>query len=399
VLALSPDDPAEDVAALTALARDRVRLRRRGVDSGEWVELDVDEGRALPRASHLRRRWREARPWVWRDALTDELRLDRNAVHAGLRLFEALWEPDALERLLRARLGGRGARFEVLGPHGELADPERDLARVDLADRSGGARDLWAKVGRLSTHPDDRSLRLRFSFGAERDDDASDDESRQRAVSALTAAVLPEARLADARGALLAQVSEWHGAPLYATQGIAYWNAPGGGARFHHDAFDATDGDRQRGVLYLQLAGSTAWLASGVADLARRVAEFAADLDPDDPARPPAELATPADLARELVLPGCGRLGPLVDLDPRFTAFLTDCGHATLLGPGDAIVLPNLGRAATAMHSVWCASPGPTYALSFALRRVPTPPAGRGGGRRRGAPGGVGSGPPPVRGR
>ena len=49
---------------------------------------------------------------------------------------------------------------------------------------------------------------------------------------------------------------------------------------------------------------------------------------------------------------------------------LIDAGHGFWLGPGDAVVLPNDGYGKTAMHSVFCASPGPTYALSIALREA-----------------------------
>ena len=53
---------------------------------------------------------------------------------------------------------------------------------------------------------------------------------------------------------------------------------------------------------------------------------------------------------------------------PEFTGLLADAGHAWLLDPGDVIVLPNHGFAATCMHSVFCASDEPGYALSMAIR-------------------------------
>ena len=51
-----------------------------------------------------------------------------------------------------------------------------------------------------------------------------------------------------------------------------------------------------------------------------------------------------------------------------FTSFLADAGHAFVLAPGDAILLPNRGPAATCLHSVFCASDETGYSLSFALR-------------------------------
>ena len=70
----------------------------------------------------------------------------------------------------------------------------------------------------------------------------------------------------------------------------------------------------------------------------------------------------------ELAEPGQGRFGALIG-HPEFTAFLADCGHALLVEAGDALVLPSHGLTRCALHSVWCASDRPTYALSAALRQ------------------------------
>lgn len=371
VVALSPDDEPDDVAAVRRLARVAVALERRGTAHGTWVALPpaLEPSARLPRPSLLRKRWREARPFVLAGAVADELPLLRNEVHAGLRRGAKCAEPGGLRGLLTGALGGRGARFAVAGESDVRFDPERDVARVDVRDDREGFDDLWAKVGRLSTHPDDASLRLRFAFGVERDDDASDDEPRHLAVAALARAVLPELALVARDTELLRRVGAAADAPLYATGAIAYWNAPGGGALFHHDAFREDDADGQRGVLFVQLAGRTAWLALSSADLTRRIAEFLADESEPEWVALAALADDPAAARAELALPGCGRFGPVVDGWPAFTAFLADSGHAAVLEPGDAIVLPNNGLANTALHSVFCASPGPTYAVSVGLRR------------------------------
>jgi hypothetical protein len=177
--------------------------------------------------------------------------------------------------------------------------------------------------------------------------------------------------------------------PVLFTQHIAYWNGPEGGASFHHDAFaedaDAVAGVGQLGVCYVQLSGSTAWLALSIADLGSRVREFAeslaegalpwvrAQLFPGARwARFEALVADDGALVTELALPGCGELGPLVNRGPEFTSFLADAGHAWILDPGDAILLPNHGLEhgleRTAMHSVFCAGDETGYALSLAIR-------------------------------
>jgi hypothetical protein len=163
---------------------------------------------------------------------------------------------------------------------------------------------------------------------------------------------------------------------------------------FHHDAFDEDAGGGQLGVLFLQLSGSTAWLALSIEDLAERVRELVLAIE-DEGALDwlPAQLYGRRDardgggfgavarlardrvaLVRELGLPGLGRLGPLVNRGPEVTGFLADGGHALVLEPGDALLLPNHGLARTAMHSVFCASDEVTYALSLALRSQRPPP-------------------------
>ena len=61
----------------------------------------------------------------------------------------------------------------------------------------------------------------------------------------------------------------------------------------------------------------------------------------------------------------------LVHRGPEFTTFLADAGHALVLHPGDALVLPNHGLTRTAMHAVFCGAPRPTHGLSLAIRRLP----------------------------
>ena len=181
-------------------------------------------------------------------------------------------------------------------------------------------------------------------------------------------------------------------APVLFTQHIAYWNSPDGGALFHHDAFAEDEEEPSRpgqlGVCFLQLSGRSAWLALSISDLAHRVREFAAHLFegelpwvgaqvfPDAAAerRLRTVVSDPAALLRELARPGCGLLSPLVNRGPEFTAWLADAGHAAILSPGDAILLPNHGLARTAMHSVFCAGEEVAYGLSTAIRADREPP-------------------------
>lgn len=355
----------------------RVELRRRGRDHGAWAVLHPEglaPARVRPKRARakLMERYFAARPIVFRGALPSSAGLDPCGSSAA-----TLAEAGALRTWLSGRLP---VGFETL-PHAvELHDPERDLERILVGFEE---KRIWVKTSRMSTDEGDRSLRLRISFGEEGSDDASRDESRHRAVAALGRALFPSVQGLEAECELRGTLEEFLGGAVLFTQHIGYWNAPEGGALFHHDAFDESVEGGQRGVLYVQLDGSTAWLALSIEDLALRVQEFAGWLAEEELVELAAELFTPTfsrdaclelsedypGLRRELALPGCGRLAPLVNRGPEFTGFLADAGHACVLEPGDAILLPNHGYARTAMHSVFCAGEETGLGLSLALRR------------------------------
>ncbi|MEM9382656.1 MAG: hypothetical protein AAGB93_22070 [Planctomycetota bacterium] len=387
------------------------RLVRRGAFHGDWVELH-DAFAFVPRdpLATLAQRFEEARPIVLHDALPDEA-LDAAAGSGSTDAwYEVLREPGGLSDLLEDRARSIGPEFRATGVREPAARDERDVESIGVAWRAPAGRptrgpaevdDLWAKAQRLSTHPDDASVRVRLSFGREIEDDASRDRTRHGLVAELAARLFPEAAAIHADSELTGLLGEWIGGRPLFTQAIAYWNAPGGGALFHHDAFDEPPRGSQRGVLYAQLTGSTAWLALSIQDLRARAAEFLELLAEGtfpwlveerfggaEGVRELLALARDADRGlAELALPGSGRLGSVVDQGPEFTSLLADAGHAYVLGPGDLIVLPNHGLARTCMHSVFCAEEDVGFSLSLAIRDAArdagSGPRGARGGRRR----------------
>ena len=373
--------------ALRAAAHERVELARRGQWHGEYCVLAPAGPEPTP--AQLAGRWLAARPIVLPGIANALLEPEREELALAGRLPFELAEPGGLRRLVEQRVAEAGQGFELLARSQPFDDPERDLERVFLASppptpRGRRIQDLWLKSGWLSTYDEDRSLRLRVSFGREREDDASADLLRQRLVARLSMAVLPCAGALVAHLPLRTCIEHLIGERALLTQAIGYWNAPEGGALFHHDAFHEDGRDTgQLGVCYVQLTGATFWLALSTADMAERVREFVDLLAQGElhwvrsrlaPAARDfqALLQLAADepaLQRELGLPGCGRLAALVNHGPEFSALLADAGHAALLQPGDAILLPNHGPALTALHSVFCAGEETGYALSLAIRR------------------------------
>lgn len=387
VVALRDEDEPVFRAEVEARARGRYPLRRRGRWHGELWELEP--AGLVPPAPRRRRReadelqrWGAARPILWPGCAPAAVDAARRGPRDVRRLHARLLAGGAAALAAWIREQGLGPGWRIADEAAPLADPERDLGRVLLAAPDGG--EAWVKLGRLSTHPADLSLRARVSFGREGDDDAAADPARLLAVAELGRRLF--AGLHEAVEAVRARIERLAGGPVLATQPIAYWNAPEGGARFHHDAFAEEEGEeRQLAVVFVQLDGESVWLALSIEDLAWRVRELVQwcaegelgwlveELEGAGHWEPVVRLAagSRADLLAELALPGCGRLGPLVDRGPEFTTLLADAGHALVLHPGDALVLPNHGPSRTAMHAVFCGAPRPTHGLSLAIRPLP----------------------------
>ncbi|HED65937.1 MAG TPA: hypothetical protein ENJ09_10325 [Planctomycetes bacterium] len=385
VISLGGGEDREFEREVRKRIREELRLRRRGLELGRVAELEP-EGLLPKRPRRSRRevieleRWVSARPIFVpegasrvRGALVSE---DLPALHA------ALLEPSGLRALLEQRASRLGPAWSI-EPSDEavLFDPERDLARIRVArEEADGERvEVWVKTGRLSLAKDDRSLRVRVFFGIEGDDDASADPLRHAAVREFAERILPGARSLAGATELWQRIERLAGRPVQPAAHIAYWNAPNGGARFHHDAFPEESGPtRQLGVLYAQLTGRTLWLALSIEELAARVREFVGWIREGEMPWLREQLGEAwgaihraterrAPTLAALAEPNCGLFAPFLD-GPEFTAFLVDAGHALLLRPGDALLLPNHGLDRTAMHSVFCASKEPGYALSVAIR-------------------------------
>src|SRR5204863_9856181 len=125
---------------------------------------------------------------------------------AGL-LHEALCERGGLSDWFAQRASDLEPRFEAHTDRTKLADPERDLERIALhALPPSGAgprvRDLWIKSAWLSTHEDERSLRVRVGHGREGADDADADLVRHGLVAELASELFPESAVATANPAL-----------------------------------------------------------------------------------------------------------------------------------------------------------------------------------------------------
>jgi hypothetical protein len=295
----------------------------------------VDHGTFVPIARDTS--WSRAEPVVLRGAVRPP------DVRASMRIVAGLRAGEDLSHLVAAPRGFRWA-----GVSQNLRDVlEMQKVQVEPLLRRGGgfggqAGGIYVKVNWLSTHPGDGSLRLRFSYGAEVLDDWLDEPARARRVLALVERAFPETRLVT-RG-LRRAVRRVSGVSPRFIQPILYSNAPGGGALFHHDYVPG-----QVGVVFTQLAGSTAWLTLPKRVLAAHVG---------------AHRGKRMGRLLERMERRDDHLERLLNHTPSFTSRLVADGWLFVLRAGDAIMLPSPGPDDVAWHSVFTVGRGANWALS-----------------------------------
>lgn len=376
VVTVRPDDDADYIDAVRRVESERIDLLRRGRDHGTIVELLRPDLSPKLDTAQMQACWKQADPFVVRDAAP-------KADEATAMLPEG-WaaghdEPGRWQRWVA------DAASEAVSAAPELLDAERDIGKALCP-----SREAWAKLGKLSTADGDGSRRLAFGVGEEVRDDDHPSIERHTAVWEWASSLLP-ALGASWPDSLRKRLGGASGMPLVPSNPIVYWNRPNGGALFHHDALpgylpgEAESAEPppsgQRGVLYVQGAGTTVWLTLSIQALAQRCCEFMRDVV--DGGAPwlfdtwvkegvwqPLFFATLElePCLRALARSDAGPLRPLVHGCLEFTGFLIDSGHAAVLQAGDAIALPNHGLDRTAMHSVYCGSSGPNVGFSIGLR-------------------------------
>lgn len=376
VVTVRPDDEPEYIDAVRRVESERVDLRRRGRDHGTLVELLRPDLSPKLDTAQMQACWKKADPFVVRDAAP---KADERTAMLPEGWAAGHDEPGRWQHWIA------DAATEAVSPAADLLDAERDIGKALCP-----SREAWAKLGRLSTADGDASRRVAFGVGEELRDDDHPSVERHAAVWDWASSLLP-ALGASWPDSLRKRLGGASGMPLAPTNPIVYWNRPNGGALFHHDALpgylpsEAASAEPppsgQRGVVYVQGAGTTVWLTLSIQALAQRSCEFMRDVV--DGGAPwlfdtwvkegvwqPLFFATLEFDAclRALARSDAGPLRPLVHGCLEFTGFLIDSGHAAVLRSGDAIALPNHGLDRTAMHSVYCGSDGPNVGFSIGLR-------------------------------
>lgn len=336
---LPPSTPARTLRRLRADGRAPVALRRRGAHLGHLHETEP----APPVPPDLDARWRTDRPILLRGILRDQLPEHRRAIEATRRALERLRQGGSFAAFVVRRL----ATQRALGPSGSTVDlaDEREIEKVYARVR--GAPELYAKLSWISLDQRDHSLRIRFSHGIEQLHDWWRDRRGMRAANRYAEALFPECAAVLRCAPLRALLARLLPGAADLCERIVYNNAPHGGAVFHCDAEPT-----QRGVLFSQLQGATAWFALPRRDLLA----CAARLLRTTPQRAAAQLDRDVPRVRELI-----------NRTPRFAALLVEQGAAFVVRAGDVMLLPNHGPARTCWHSVFAVGRTPSLAHSYGV--------------------------------
>lgn len=351
-------------------------LRRRGLSLG-WVQADAHP--PMPDPDAIAAAWDADEAVMLPGLLDTEVARHAGDIDQAHRLMEATLDGESVADLFEAapyapRLAGRFALVASVHDEGDRQEIEKLFFDAEQ-DGEPIAQDLWCKASWLSYHPDDASLRFRFSYGLEGFEDVAADAERQALAAELTDAIFPESAVVAECAPLQALMARILGTErvLYGER-IVYFNAPDGGAQMHHDVERG-----HAGVVFAQLSGRTFWLALSKPRLMDEIIAFLGRDDAD------AELARvlPQAADRQALFRLAGDRAALsdymenfdhewtealVDRLPAFIAHLVARGHAYLLQPGDALLLPQRDLERCVWHSVFCIDDEPGEALSFAVR-------------------------------
>jgi len=342
-----PPTPAES-------ARGGWALQRRGVHHG-FVHRAGRGAAPAPSPRDVARLWPLGEPIRLPRILAPGLRATTATIRRTRAMFERLRRNSEFADEVWRRVGRR-REIVPAGVSVDLGDP-REIEKVHADQRVGSRveRDLWAKLSWVSVDERDSSLRVRFSFGSERLEDWKRDRRRAEAADRFAEAVFPECQLLTRHRGLQRILDGTGRGRARLSERIVYSNAPGGGAAFHHDAET-----RQRGVVFAQLAGRTAWLALPKRELAEIVAGLArGSLVP--------VCGTPGKAMRALDRGGPPALDRLLNRSRRLTRVLVERSRFVVLGPGDVLLLPSPAADAVAWHSVFGLGGSPSLAHSYGI--------------------------------
>lgn len=344
-----------------------IALKRRGYCLGN-VPSDISD-KSDPLCN-----WATGKSVLLKNALADDLNDYQLSIKQTETLVKAILDERQCDDLLSAApyLNRLEPQFESLGSAYNEGD-QQEIEMIMFDAMHGDdiiGEDLWLKVSWLSFHEEDPSLRFRFSFGVDLEEDVSADPQRQIFASQLCDAVFPESAIITQNQALNEQLKQTlDGQEASFVERIVYFNAPNGGAYLHHDLERG-----HAGVVFAQLSGSTFWLALPKRTLVEEIIAFSKcqawpeSLTLEMRSQMSDLLLDRSYLSEQLDTFANSTLIHLINETEEFVQFLIARGHAKHLQAGDVLLLPQSTAETCCWHSVFCSGDEMGQALSFAIR-------------------------------
>ena len=362
----------------TASQKDIYPIIRRGILSGS-IQINPALRPEIPSVEAIQTLWQKNEAIYLPEILKADLEQFADEIKQSRNLYQAILDEAEVETILDEKpyTDLLGEKFQLLSTRFDEADPQEILS-VDFDVMDGDSlvmEDIWMRISWLSFHEEDASLRFRFSFGMENFEDVSSDPERQLAAAELSQRVFPESVIITENETFIQLLQHVLSLPaLKFVERIIYFNAPNGGAQFHHDAEKG-----HLGVVYAQLTGETFWLALSREQLVHEITQFISIQENlgeliqliDNEIQCSlfiSNLQHQSKIAEMLNEPGHEEMTILLNQSPLFFKQLVDAGYASCLKAGDVILLPQESMTNCAWHSVFCVSEEAGEALSFAIK-------------------------------
>jgi len=339
-------------------------LKRRGFEFG-WIREDCRP--TSPESQKIVQAWNHDDVIYLPGLAVDTIKCHTDDIECARELMEKALAGVSLADLLEsAPIANRlHPPFALVASSTEEHD-EQGIEKVYFDVEDAGkcaAEGLWCKASWLSFHDEDASLRFRFSFGMEGYEDVAADPVRQHWAGVLCDRIFPESAAITENPDILTLLQKILGTKPTFVERIVYFNAPNGGAQFHHDVERG-----HAGVIYAQITGCTFWLALSKPKLMDEIVGFLMQTDANAWQKLRQLVANRDALSAYMDESDHETVEALIDRDPAFIQYMIEQDHGFLLRGGDVLLMPQRDLDTCAWHTVFCLDDKPGEGLSFALR-------------------------------
>ncbi len=353
------------------------QLQRRGFHLGQ---ASNDIATKMPKESEIQQHWADDQAIVLPSLLTAELDKYRSHIQQAHRLMEGVvqsaevspyFDSSPYNSALKQNFAIAATSMEE---HDEQGIEKIYIDAVQQGEEDVIAEGLWCKASWLSFAEQDVSLRFRFSWGMEGYEDVASDPLKQDWAGQLCDVIFPESALITQNNAILSHLQAILGRKPAFVERIVYFNAPHGGAQFHHDVERG-----HAGVVFAQLSGTTFWLTLAKPKLIDEIIHFVQQQKNNDAIT--TVLSSAQD--RQALIKLCEHREQLSDymeeadhelieaIIDRCSAFIQQLiqhGYSHQLQAGDVLLLPQRDINHCVWHSVFTLGEEAGEALSFAVR-------------------------------